>query len=626
MASIFNSLSIGYSGLNASQVGINTTSHNISNAETDGYTRQTVILGAAVSADALSGQAGNGVNVLGVKSIFDSYVFDRYTSLAAEKESTDTEQTALKQLSTYFPEVDNVGIKADLHNYYNMWQTFSDNPDNDSIKLALGKQTEVLADHLKSLQGMVKNQQSQLNDQLQVKVNEVNSLAKQLSETNKAIDTAEAGGVYNANDLRDKRNVIERDLAKLIGATSISGQIKSDISVNSSSNTKSGSYTLSVNGMNIVDGNTYHPLSVSSEKNKNGFFEINYERQDGVLTPIEDKLKGGSIGALLSLRGGTIDPETGVPADGTLQNTISEINAFAAGLIESTNNLYAASPKTQMTSNNLTISSTNSLMNSGLNFKEGAFDLVVYDVDGKAVATRKINIDVATTMAGKAGSNSIEGQMATQNDDNSDGNASNDVNNFVKFNWATYANGSHAVDFSLDPTAASKGYTFAIKDIQKNDNFSSGSNFAGAIGMGRFFDGTDATNIDLTASIKINPTTITAGLSPVSGDNGVALNMIQHQFERFDFKVGNKTYNSTASGMFDTIATGVGTATNSAVTRSQTTTAQFNAVETEYFSTSKVSVDEEMTNLIKYQTSYGAAAKIITTIDQMMQTLLGIKT
>ncbi len=77
--------------------------------------------------------------------------------------------------------------------------------------------------------------------------------------------------------------------------------------------------------------------------------------------------------------------------------------------------------------------------------------------------------------------------------------------------------------------------------------------------------------------------------------------------------------------MFDIIATDVGIHTNSAIMRSETVTTQFNAVEMEYFSTSKVSIDEEMTNLIKYQTSYGAAAKIITTIDQMMETLLGIK-
>ena len=77
--------------------------------------------------------------------------------------------------------------------------------------------------------------------------------------------------------------------------------------------------------------------------------------------------------------------------------------------------------------------------------------------------------------------------------------------------------------------------------------------------------------------------------------------------------------------MFDIIATEVGTVTNAAISRHETINTQFNAVEMEYFSVSKVSIDEEMTNLIKYQTSYGAAAKVITTIDQMMQTLLGIK-
>lgn len=67
------------------------------------------------------------------------------------------------------------------------------------------------------------------------------------------------------------------------------------------------------------------------------------------------------------------------------------------------------------------------------------------------------------------------------------------------------------------------------------------------------------------------------------------------------------------------------TITNAAIHRNETTSVQFSAVELEYFSVSKVSIDEELTNLIKYQTAYGATAKIITTIDQMMQTLLGIK-
>lgn len=626
MASIFNSLNIGYSGLNAAQVGISTTSHNISNAESDGYTRQVVVQAASTPISTFAGQIGNGTDIVTVKRIFDNFVYERYTDLYANKEYTDFEKKTLEQLSTYFPEIDDVGIKADLHEYYNMWQTFSDNPDNDSIKLALSKQTQLLSEHITYTQGLVVDLQSQLNEQLLVNVNEVNSLAEKLAEINKAIDTAEAGGVYTANDLRDKRNVIERDLSRLIGAEANAGQLQSNMQISSSSNTKSGSYTLSINGLNIVDGNTYHPLHISNVDNSNGFYSLSYERQDGVLIPIEEKVNGGKIGAILDLRGGAVDPSNGMPVDGVLQNAISEINAFATGLIESVNNLYAANPTTKMTSNNLNMTPTNSLMSSGLNVKEGSFELVIYDLDGNETARRKIDIDVATAMTGASGSNSIQGQIIAQRDDNEDGNASNDADDFLSFNWITYANGEHAVEFTLNPSAESLGYTFAIKDVETSPNFSSGSNFAGALGMSRFFDGTDASNIDLTTPMKLNPTTMSAGLTPVAGDNRLALNMIQHQFETFDFKVGNKTYNSTASGMFDIIATGVGISTNSAIIRNETTTAQFNAVEMEYFSTSKVSIDEEMTNLIKYQTSYGAAAKIITTIDQMMQTLLGIKT
>ena len=625
MASIFNALHIGYSGLNAAQVGINTTGHNISNAETDGYTRQRVIATSTTPLRTNPGQVGNGVEIQTIKRVFDNFVFDRYTDTYANKEYADFSKQTLEQLSTYFPEIDAVGIKADLQEYYNMWQTLADNPDNDAIKLALTKQTEVLSNHIHSTKDQVQNLQTQLNDQLKVQVDQVNSLSKKLSEINKAIDTAEAGKLYDANDLRDKRNVIERDIARLIGGETNTGQLEANIQIDSSSNSITGSYTLNINGFNIVDGSTFHPIHVSNEANAAGFYEVSYERQDGVLIPMEEVISEGKIGAILDLRGGTIDTTSGVPKDGILQNTMAQLNGFAKGLIESTNNVYAASATTRMDSNLLELNPTNSLMSSTFNIKAGSFDVKIYDIDGNEVSSRNIEINVATTMTGVEGSNSIEGQMNAQSDDNADGNANNDIDDFLNFNWATMASGDNALEFTLDSLKASKGYTFAIKDNLSNDKFSTGTNFAGALGMHRFFDGHDATTINIKSSLRDDPTGIKAGYTPIAGDSRVALDMVQQQFEDLEFKAGSSSYESSAYGMFDIIATEVGTATNAAITRHETVSTQFNAVELEYFSVSKVSIDEEMTNLIKYQTSYGAAAKVITTIDQMMQTLLGIK-
>ncbi|MDD2450036.1 MAG: flagellar hook-associated protein FlgK [Sulfurimonas sp.] len=624
MASIFNALHIGYTGLQVAQTGISTTGHNIANAETEGYSRQRVVAKAATPLDTYPGNVGNGAEVQNIQRIFDNFVFDRYSAVSRDKEFSDFEKKTLDELSTYFPEIDGVGIKADMTKYYDMWQTFADNPDNDAIKLALTTQTNTLTQHISYTQNQVKSLQSQLNDQLGVNINEVNSIAQKIAAINKSIDIAEAGDTFTANDLRDQRNVLERSLSKLIGAEVSSGTLQSNIQVDGSTNTKTGSYSIHVNGFNIVDGNTHHPIHISNEKNPNAFYEVSYERQDGTLVPMAQKITGGVIGSILNLRGSSIDTTSGMPTDGVLQNVISQMDAFAKGLIESTNNVYARGATTRMESNEISLNPTNAMMNS-LNVNAGTFNLVVYDIDGNIAASREITINQATTMTGAIGSNSIQGQIEAQRDDNADGNANNDIDDFISFNWATFKNGKNGMELTLDSDAESKGYTFALHDNLKNDSYKTGTNFAGAMGLNRYFDGDNAQNIKLNYAISNNSTLVSAGQTPSSGDNVVALNMVQHQYEKFDFKVGSKKYELTSYAMFDLTATEVGSKTMAATLRNETITTQFRATEMEYNAVSKVSIDEELTNLIKYQTSYGAAAKVITTVDQMMNTLLGIK-
>lgn len=627
MGSIFNTLNIGYSGLNAAQIGVDTTSHNIANAESEGYTRQRVITAASTPMYTASGNIGNGTSIMDVSRIFDNFVFSRYTGITSDKEYSDFTKSTLEELSTYFPEIDDVGIKSDLKEYYNMWQTFADNPDNDAIKLALAKQAETLTNSINTTRDKIANLQKSVNNQLLASINEVNTLAQELADINKRIEIAEAGGGFTANDLRDKRSSIEISMAKLVGAKAINGQIEANIQVDRSANENTGSYTLSVNGFNLVDGGSYHPIHISSINNENAFYELSYERQDGTLIPIEEAITGGRVGAILDLRGKSPEDNdlASAPKDGVLQKVIEQMDAFAATLIESTNNIYASASTTRMESNTIEISPTQGIINSPLNIKEGSFDIVMYDIDGNVTARRTIDINQNTAMTGIAGSNSIQGQIAAEGDDNGDANANNDIDDFLQFNWASYPDGGNAMELIMDPAYAAKGYSFAIEDNLKNENFDSGTNFAGALGLSRFFSGTDAHDINVDYVLRENPTKIVAGMTPVTGDNSLSLNMVQQQFEVYSFEVGDIAYESTVYGMFDVVATEVGVSTNQAILGNQTISAQFNATELEYFSVSKVSIDEELTNLIKYQTAYGAASKIITTVDQMMQTLLGIK-
>ena len=100
MPAIFNTLNIGYSGLSAAQVGINTTGHNISNAEVEGYTRQRVIQSAQTPLFSGPGNVGNGTKIQDIARVFDNFVFDRYTSVSSDKEYSEFTQQTLEELST----------------------------------------------------------------------------------------------------------------------------------------------------------------------------------------------------------------------------------------------------------------------------------------------------------------------------------------------------------------------------------------------------------------------------------------------------------------------------------------------------------------------------------------------
>lgn len=612
MASIFNALHIGYSALNAAQIGIDTTGHNISNAETEGYSRQRVVTAAAYPISIDPGQRGNGTQITEIARIFDQFVFDRYTTATQNKEYSDTLKNNLEELSTYFPEIDKVGIKNDLQNYFNSWQSLANNPGNSALKVDLAQQTQTLTQHINQTRSQIGALQSSLNDQLKVNIDEVNRIAEQIAGLNKSINVAEAGGVNNANDLRDQRNQLELTMSKLVGSKVTIGQIQSDTSGTSSVAESGGSYTIQIGGFNIVDGNSFHPIGIENSGNKNGYNDVYYQRQDGVKIPFAQNITGGKIGAILELRGSKIGTN-GEFENGFLQETINNMDTFAKGMIESTNNLYAQTATSTMRSNVLSFSDNQSLLGTGENFNAGTFDVVAYDINGNEVARRSITIDQGTVLD-NASPNSIIQQLKAQKDDNADNNALNDINSILSTSYNSVQN---VLQIDLTSAYASQGYTFSIEDH--------GTNFAGVTGINRFLDGYDAKNITLKNELKNDPTQIKGFKSPANGDNQTALDMVNLQFSSIMFKNGTDSSSETMYGYFDTLVTKVGTKTNSVILSNNSITAQFNAIKQEQDSVSKVSIDEELANLIRYQTSYGAAAKIITTIDQMMTTLLGIK-
>lgn len=614
MASIFNALHIGYSGLNAAQIGIDTTGHNIANAETEGYSRQRVVTAASTPLSVDPGQRGGGTQITEIVRVFDEFVFGRLANAAQNKENSDTLKKNLEELSSYFPEIDDVGIKNDMQNYFDTWQSLAANPSNTSLKVALAQQTQTLTQHIQETRSQITTLQSSLNDQVKVNIDEVNRIAKQISELNIEINKAESGSANNANDLRDQRTQLELTMSKLICAKVIVGQIETNNVIDSNIALKQGSYTIQIGGFNIVDGGSFHPIGMDSASNQNGYNDLYYERQDGVKVPYTDSITGGKIGALLELRGSTIGTN-GEFEDGFLQETINNLDAFAKGMIEATNNVYAETATTSMQSNPLSFSNNQSLLSTDENFNTGTFDIIVYDIAGNEVGRRTISMDQGTMIDDlPMTTNSIVGQINLSNDDNKDGNALNDIDDML---LATFNTNQKVFQVDLKASLLAQGYTFAIED--------NGTNFAGVTGINRFYDGSDAKNISLNSALKEDSSKIKGFKSPANGDNQTALKMVELQFASVTFGSGLNKSTDTLYGYFDNLVTQVGTKTNSVILTNDALTAQYNAIKQEYDTVSKVSIDEELANLIRYQTSYGAAAKVITTVDQMMTTLLGIK-
>lgn len=618
MAGIFDSLYTAYSGLQVSQIAVNVTSNNIANVSNEGYTRQRATIQAKSPFRTQPGDIGTGAEVYNVVRIHDEFVYKRLNAASTQQQFTDFEETTLTEVSKYYPDISKQGVAKYIQNYFDAWQNYANNPSNSNLATAISENAQNLSNAVKDTKSMLKELQTSLNDRIAPIVDEINRLAKEIADINKQITLHEANGTSKANDLRDERDKRETALAKLANLSISKGGVKTDMVTDASIADGTDSYVMQLGGYPLVDGATYHPivLKTDSTGSSGGFNGVYFEYQDYKLIDISDKINGGELGAIMDLRGTKVD-STGKPINGKLQDYMDRLDTFATTFIENMNNLYAGSAVNKMTSNSMNATGNEPLAFLPLNIKSGSFNIIAYDVDGKQVAKRTITIDVNNDTL-----NTLAAKINAVNDDNGDGNATNDLNSY--FN-AFFTGGQYG-QFTLGAAAATSGggYTVAIEDSTDNP-----TNFAGATGLGRLFDGKDASDISLgsrytdtlSSSTLIHPYS-----ANVYGNNTVANRILQLQYDKVEFKLrdGSITMN-TISGFYADAATRVGSDTSTAIQNNNAAKATYNAVYTEFASISKVSTDEEMVNLMKFQAGYSAAAKVVTTLDQMINTLLGIK-
>lgn len=244
--------------------------------------------------------------------------------------------------------------------------------------------------------------------------------------------------------------------------------------------------------------------------------------------------------------------------------------------------------------------------------KDGSFKLNVYNENGQTLASRKIIIDktsenpMYSTLEGIA----LQINMAYK-DDNKDKDHTNDVDDFVK---ASFGNNT----FKLRIKDSNAKLEFNITDDT--------TGFSGAVGLHKFFQGTSAKTIDLLSDFKNRSSNINAYGRSVKGDNEVANKMQQLQYEKVDFlsKDGSHTQ-ETIMGQYRYVAGIIASDTHDMQVQVETAKALNASIKAQQKAISGVNIDEELVGLIKYQAGYSANARVISTIQTMLDTLLSIK-
>ncbi|EGR9249001.1 flagellar hook-associated protein FlgK [Campylobacter upsaliensis] len=605
---IFATLHTGVTGLKASEVQIATTGNNISNANATFYTRQRVVQTTNGYITTGGVQVGTGTAIESIVRLHDEHAYFKLKNASTQQEYTGYLGQVLEEISQRFPDLKNTGILNNLENYNKAWNDFASNPNENATKIALVNATKTLAESVNEAHSTLKKVQQKVNDDIKSTVEEINRIGEEIAHINKQIYGEEALPTDHANELRDRRDELELTLSKLVSAVASKNEIVQDNRFEQTITDPGHHYNLSIEGFSIVDGVNFHPLKLDYD-DKNKSYSIYYQTPDEKIHDLTAKLKGGQLGAQLDLRGRDYDKLEGAYDNGILQGYIDSLNTFSKTLITKTNNLYAGSAKNSATSDYLEgLTGDVPLMNYDRTIQAGTFDIVIYDEKGNEKVRKSITIDVTTTM------NDLMNQIKANTDDNKDNNSGNDVDDFINASFS-FDSKSNSGLFQIN---AKNGFKVSLED--------KGTNFAGAFSVGGFFSGKDASDIRVKESLLSDPSTVRASKNGVDSGNDMANQIIQLQYDKVSFYNKDGTVDELTMEEYYRKFTGKIASdgeNNNVIHKSNMTL--YNSVYAEYQSKSGVNTNEELAALIQWQSSYGAAAKIVSTVDQMLDTLLGLK-
>jgi len=702
-------LDMGRWALFASQAQLQVTGQNISNVNTEGYSRRSVVLEEGPYIDYSPGQLGTGVKAKEVTRNFDEMVESLYLEQASLSDKWGNLWEQLKSVENLLNESSGTGVSNTLSQYFNSWNEVSQHPDNYGARQSVVNDATTMISTLKQVDNDLSLMQQRINSTVNAQVDEANKLMTEIADLNKEIQIHHVEGQNNANSLLDERGRKIRDLAELMDIKTIDNG--------------GGEFTIMTKaGHTLVDGASHFALDFDAptkteDLRPSSTFagDIYYDGNDDFEYTIEfvKSNTGSTVAGLVtsgtnsaqyrvSMDGGVTwltdedgnekhffarDYESRVNVEGLQIWFGSDTSAKGAptgefqegdryvlsphqGLywVENTSHKEEITPQlhfngeentTRLTGGSLTamltfrdnyvgkyrekleklaegiIWETNRRHSQGAGLQTFTVTDGTYQVSDKTKALGSDSTGLAFGSRLQSGSsfmyvyNESTGLLASS--------AALDFGNGATFNPVT-----DTLEDVRD--AYNRTYPGMINATIVNNKlrleavaghtFSFGTDSSGlmaGLGLNTFFKGSSpgdmminekvSGDLDFLASGHVN------GAGEMnSGDNTTALSM--YELREVSVQISTLTEGTTNTTLLDYyngLVGNVGTDTNRAEFNKNFYTTLSNDLNERQQQVSGVNLDEEMSDLIKYQASYTAAAKLITTADQMLQTILSLK-
>ena len=291
-SSLFN---IGLTGLNAAQAGLVTTSHNIANAGTAGYSRQSTVQSTNPAMFTGSGFFGEGTRVDTVKRAYNAFLNNQVLSADTKFNEYDTYSTEISQIDNMLADT-TVGLSPALQSFFSGVQEVAANPSSIPARQSMISTAQGLASRLNNLSQRLDDVRSGIETQISDTVSTISTYAKDIADINNKIMIAQqAGSAQPANDLLDQRDQLVQELNKLVR---VSTNVDSD-----------GAMSVFIGtGQPLVVGANPTTLKALPSTADPSRVDANIITQNGGTIAIpESLLGGGKLGGLLSMRSGALD-------------------------------------------------------------------------------------------------------------------------------------------------------------------------------------------------------------------------------------------------------------------------------------------------------------------------------